>query len=77
MWRLGRHLVGQCVYLEKEISFIGVISAKVHAIYIGGKQVQCMDADLQYLNGFEFEYRFPQRISLLPPRRSIAHSLPR
>lgn len=39
MWRLGRNLVGQCVYLDKDISFIGVISAKVHAIYIGGKQV--------------------------------------
>ncbi|KAH9950328.1 hypothetical protein B0H21DRAFT_567129 [Amylocystis lapponica] len=39
MWRLSSHLVGQCVYLEQEISFIGVIAAKVQAIYIGGKKV--------------------------------------
>ncbi|KAF9818951.1 hypothetical protein IEO21_02365 [Rhodonia placenta] len=39
MWRLGSDLVGQCVYIEQEISFIGVITAKVHAIYINGKKV--------------------------------------
>ncbi|CAL1711073.1 unnamed protein product [Somion occarium] len=39
MWRLERHLVGQCVYVDQEISFIGVIAAKVQAIYIRGKKV--------------------------------------
>ncbi|PCH37632.1 hypothetical protein WOLCODRAFT_113862 [Wolfiporia cocos MD-104 SS10] len=33
MWRLSSHLFGQCVYVEQEISFIGVIAAKVQAIY--------------------------------------------
>ena len=32
MWRLERHLVGQCLYLEQDISFIGVIAAKVNAV---------------------------------------------
>ncbi|OCH92225.1 hypothetical protein OBBRIDRAFT_464550 [Obba rivulosa] len=39
MWRLERHLVGQCVYLEQEISFIGVIAAKVQNIFIDGMEV--------------------------------------
>ncbi|KAI6036401.1 hypothetical protein BKA83DRAFT_4162318 [Pisolithus microcarpus] len=39
MWRLGEHLVGQCVFVEQEISFIGVIAAKVQNIYVNGKQV--------------------------------------
>ena len=39
MWRLGEHLVGQCVFVEQEISFIGVIAAKVQNIYIDGKKV--------------------------------------
>ncbi|KAI0075621.1 hypothetical protein K474DRAFT_1664070 [Panus rudis PR-1116 ss-1] len=39
MWRLERHLVGQCIYVDQEISFIGVIAAKVHAIYISEKKV--------------------------------------
>ncbi|EMD37992.1 hypothetical protein CERSUDRAFT_93517 [Gelatoporia subvermispora B] len=39
MWRLERHLVGQCVWLEQEISFIGVIGARVQAIFIDGKEV--------------------------------------
>ncbi|KZT08675.1 uncharacterized protein LAESUDRAFT_48935 [Laetiporus sulphureus 93-53] len=39
MWRLSSHLVGQCTYVEQEISFIGVIAAKIQAIYIGGKKV--------------------------------------
>lgn len=39
MWRLGQYLVGQCVFVDQEISFIGVVSAKVHAIYQGGKKV--------------------------------------
>lgn len=39
MWRMDQHLVGQCVYVDQEISFIGVVSARVHSIYIGGKSV--------------------------------------
>lgn len=39
MWRMGKFLVGQCVFVDQEISFIGVVSAKVHAIYIAGKKV--------------------------------------
>ncbi|KAI6150578.1 hypothetical protein BKA82DRAFT_12489 [Pisolithus tinctorius] len=39
MWRLGEHLVGQCVFVEQEISFIGVIAAKVQNIYVNGKKV--------------------------------------
>ncbi|KAL6301620.1 hypothetical protein BKA93DRAFT_738346 [Sparassis latifolia] len=39
MWRLSSHLAGQCVYSEQEISFIGVIAAKVQGIYVDGKQV--------------------------------------
>ncbi|KZT69866.1 hypothetical protein DAEQUDRAFT_709659 [Daedalea quercina L-15889] len=36
MWRLGSHLVGQCIYVHQDISFIGVIGAKVREIYIDG-----------------------------------------
>ncbi|KAI6166822.1 hypothetical protein EDD17DRAFT_1095190 [Pisolithus thermaeus] len=39
MWRLGEHLVGQCVFVEQEISFIGVIAAKVQNIYVNGNKV--------------------------------------
>ena len=39
MWRLGKHLVGQCVFVDQDISFIGVIAAKVQSIYVKGKQV--------------------------------------
>lgn len=40
MWRLESHLVDKCVYVDEEISFLGVISAKVQAIYINGKKVR-------------------------------------
>nr|GAT60204.1 predicted protein [Mycena chlorophos] len=40
MWRLGEYLVGQCVYANQEVSFIGGIVAKIQAIYMDGKQVQ-------------------------------------
>ena len=40
MWRLGDHLVGQCIYTNQEITFIGAISIKIHAIYIAGKKVR-------------------------------------
>jgi hypothetical protein len=39
MWRLGRGLVGQCIYVNQDISFIGTIPAKVNAIFIAGKNV--------------------------------------
>lgn len=39
MWRLGRDLVGQCLYVEQQISFIGVIAAKVQALHVRGKKV--------------------------------------
>ena len=39
MWRLDSNLVGQCVYMDEEISFMGVISAKVQAIFIRGQKV--------------------------------------
>jgi hypothetical protein len=40
MWRLCQHLVGQCVYVDQDISFIGVIAAKISNIYIDGKKVK-------------------------------------
>ena len=40
MWRLDTHLVGQCVYVDEEISFLGVISARVQSIYVDGKKVR-------------------------------------
>jgi hypothetical protein len=39
MWRLGQNLVGKCVYVDQDISFISVIAAKVTAIYVGGHRV--------------------------------------
>ena len=39
MWRLGQYLVGKCVYVDQDISFIGVIAAKVTAVYVGGHRV--------------------------------------
>ena len=39
MWRLDQYLQGQCVYVDQEISFIGVASAKIQGIYIAGKKV--------------------------------------
>ncbi|OAX41560.1 hypothetical protein K503DRAFT_863759 [Rhizopogon vinicolor AM-OR11-026] len=39
MWRLVEHLVGQCVFVEQEISFINVIAAKIQSIYINGRKV--------------------------------------
>ncbi|CCM05881.1 uncharacterized protein FIBRA_08118 [Fibroporia radiculosa] len=39
MWRLSSHLVGQCIHVEQDISFIGVIAAKVQGIVIGGRKV--------------------------------------
>jgi hypothetical protein len=39
MWRLGQHLIGKCVYVDQEISFMGVIAAKVTSIYVGGHRV--------------------------------------
>ncbi|KAJ7497489.1 hypothetical protein FB451DRAFT_234487 [Mycena latifolia] len=44
MWRLGEHLVGQCVYTDQDVAFVGGIAAKIHTIYVGGKKVSaaCM-----------------------------------
>lgn len=39
MWRLGRDQVGQCLYVDQQVSFIGVIAAKVHDVYVGGMKV--------------------------------------
>lgn len=39
MWRLGKHLAGQCVFVDQDISFIGVIATKVQGIYVKGQQV--------------------------------------
>ncbi|KAJ4488454.1 hypothetical protein J3R30DRAFT_940415 [Lentinula aciculospora] len=39
MWRMGKHLVNQCIYAEQEISFIGSIVAKIKDIYIKGQKV--------------------------------------
>ena len=40
MWRLSQHLVGQCVYKNQEVSFIGSIGVKIQAIYVGGEKVR-------------------------------------
>ena len=39
MWRLGKHLAGQCVFVDQDISFIGMIAAKVQSIYVKGQKV--------------------------------------
>ena len=39
MWRMGQHLVGQCVFVDQDLFFIGVVTARVNAVYIGGKKV--------------------------------------
>lgn len=42
MWRLGEHIVNECVYAGQEVSFIGGIAAKIQSIYIGGKNVSSL-----------------------------------
>jgi bifunctional DNA-binding transcriptional regulator/antitoxin component of YhaV-PrlF toxin-antitoxin module len=39
MWRLGEGLVGQCVYTDQDVAFVGGIAAKINAIYVGDKKV--------------------------------------
>ncbi|KAI8982913.1 hypothetical protein BD414DRAFT_579183 [Trametes punicea] len=39
MWRLGRDQVGQGLYVDQHVSFIGIIAAKVHGLYIDGEKV--------------------------------------
>lgn len=39
MWRLGEHLVGQCVYTDQEVTFVGNLVAKIKNVYIGGEKV--------------------------------------
>ncbi|KAH7914031.1 hypothetical protein BJ138DRAFT_1123902 [Hygrophoropsis aurantiaca] len=40
MWRLAEHLVGQSVFVGQEISFIGVIAAKIQNIYMKGRKMR-------------------------------------
>lgn len=42
MWRLSAYLAGQCVFVEQEHSFIGVIAVKVQNIYLNGKKVDAV-----------------------------------
>ena len=42
MWRLGVHLVGQCVYTNQDITFIGNIAAKIQDIYVRGNKVSSL-----------------------------------
>lgn len=42
MWRLGEQLVGQCVYTNQEVPFVGAIIGKIQNIYIKGKKVRIM-----------------------------------
>ncbi|KAJ7069707.1 hypothetical protein C8F01DRAFT_1245893 [Mycena amicta] len=39
MWRLGEHLVGQCVYTGQDVAFVGGMAAKIQTIYVDGKKV--------------------------------------
>lgn len=39
MWRLDKNLVGQCVFVDQEVTFIGAAVVKVHSIYVAGKKV--------------------------------------
>ncbi|KAJ3889305.1 hypothetical protein GG344DRAFT_89506 [Lentinula edodes] len=39
MWRMGKYLVDQCIYVEQEVSFIGSIAAKIKDIYIKDQKV--------------------------------------
>ena len=40
MWRLGKQLQNQCVYVGQEISFVGSPTGKIQNIYINGKNVR-------------------------------------
>jgi len=42
MWRLAKHLSGQCVYTNQDVTFIGEKAATISEIYIGGKKVRCI-----------------------------------
>ncbi|KAJ3568302.1 hypothetical protein NP233_g5802 [Leucocoprinus birnbaumii] len=39
MWRLGEQLVGQCVFTNQTVSFVGMVVAKIQNIYVKGKKV--------------------------------------
>lgn len=75
MWRLGQHLVGQCVYVDQDISFIGVIAAKVSSIYIGGKKVGLLWS-FCWINTVNRVIRLPQDMSRLPQSRYTARCRP-
>jgi hypothetical protein len=49
MWRLGEHLVKQCVYMNQDITFIGSIAAKIQSIYINGNKASPFIHCSQYL----------------------------
>ena len=39
MWRLGEHLVGQCIHVGQEVQFVGATAAKIQNIYMNGMKV--------------------------------------
>jgi len=39
MWRLGEQLVGQCMFVDQIVPFVGAAVAKVENIYVKGKRV--------------------------------------
>lgn len=39
MWRLGKELVGKCVYVGQDVTFIGNVAAKIQCVYIAGEKV--------------------------------------
>ncbi len=69
MWRLGRDLVGQCLYVEQQVSFIGVIAAKVQTLYIDGQKVN--DRSI-VVYACSLGLRFLQRMSHQQRRSSTA-----
>ncbi|KAJ7633176.1 hypothetical protein FB45DRAFT_1058142 [Roridomyces roridus] len=39
MWRLAERLVGECVYTDQDIAFLGGVAVKIQTIYVDGKKV--------------------------------------
>lgn len=65
MWRLGKDLVGQCIYTDQHITFVGSIAAKIQNIYIGGKPVS-----LYISNPFEL---FMKKITGIIRMRNVCY----
>ena len=42
MWRLGKQLQRQCVYVGQEVNFVGSLTGKIRNIYIDGKTVSAV-----------------------------------